>query len=44
MRQTGPDTSDGLVLAAWFAGELQASELVVAGADTPHCDIPVRVL
>jgi len=39
-----PDTNDGLTLAAWFAGELQASELVVAGADVPICDVPVRIL
>ncbi|SMX37531.1 dihydroneopterin aldolase [Octadecabacter ascidiaceicola] len=39
-----PDTNDGLILAAWFAGELQASELVVAGTDAPQCDVPVRVL
>ncbi|AKS45529.1 dihydroneopterin aldolase [Octadecabacter temperatus] len=39
-----PDTTDGLVLAAWFAGELQALELVVAGVDAPPCDVPVRTL
>ena len=39
-----PDTTDGLVLAAWFAGELQALELVVAGTDAPSCDVPVRLL
>ena len=39
-----PSSNDGLVLAAWFAGELQALELIVAGADAPRCDIPTRRL
>ncbi|MCW1951049.1 MAG: dihydroneopterin aldolase, partial [Octadecabacter sp.] len=40
----GPVSNDGLVIAAWFAGELQASELVVAGPNAPRCDVPVRTL
>lgn len=39
-----PNTTDGLTLAAWFAGELQAFELVVAGTDVPRCDVPIRRL
>lgn len=44
----GPKTDaqaiDAVALAAWFAGSLQASELVVIGAAAPRCDVPVRML
>lgn len=42
----GPSASprDALALVAWFAGQMQAKELVVIGAEAPDCDVPVRVL
>lgn len=42
----GPDArpDDALAMVAWFAGQMQAEELVVIGADAPVCDVPVRVL
>ena len=42
----GPSASprDALALVAWFAGQMQAMELVVIGADAPACTVPVRVL
>lgn len=36
----GPD--DAVGLAGWFAGVMQAQELVVMGADGPDCDVSVR--
>lgn len=36
--------SDALALAAWFAGQMQAAELLVVGADAPVADVPVRAL
>lgn len=36
--------ADALVLVAWFAGQMQAEELVVIGEDAPACDVPARVL
>jgi len=43
----GPSASprDALALVAWFAGQMQAAELVVAGSDaTPAAPVPVRHL
>lgn len=42
----GPSASagDALALVAWFAGQMQAAELIVIGADAPNCDVPVRVI
>lgn len=40
----GADARDALGLVAWFAGQLQALELVVVGADAPNCEIPTRVI
>ncbi|MGR3323262.1 MAG: dihydroneopterin aldolase [Pseudooceanicola sp.] len=34
--------SDGVALAAWFAREMKARELVVIGAPVPEADMPVR--
>lgn len=39
---TPPVAADGPALAAWFASEMQAAELVVLGADLPASDMPVR--
>jgi dihydroneopterin aldolase len=38
------DAANAPALVAWFAGQMQADELVVIGADAPVCDVPVRVL
>lgn len=35
---------DPVALAAWFAGQIGASELLVAGADLPVATVPVRVI
>lgn len=35
---------DAVALAAWFAGEMDAKELLVIGADAPEADIPVHHL
>ena len=35
---------DAVNLVAWFAGELQAKELLVVGAEAPVCDVPTRSL
>jgi dihydroneopterin aldolase len=35
---------DALALAAWFAGEMQATELLVIGADAPTATVPVRTM
>ncbi|MBU2992792.1 dihydroneopterin aldolase [Octadecabacter sp. 1_MG-2023] len=42
----GPDAgpNDAVALAAWFAGEMQAAEMIVIGADAPDVDFPVRVM
>jgi dihydroneopterin aldolase len=42
----GPSASprDALALAAWFAGHMQAAELVVIGDTAPICAVPVRTL
>jgi len=34
---------DGVALAAWFAGDMQAAELLVVGVEAPETDVPVRV-
>lgn len=39
-----PPPGDALGLAAWLAGQMQAVELLVIGADPPEADVPVRVL
>ncbi len=39
-----PSTGDALALVAWFAGHMQALELVVVGVDAPKCDIPTRAI
>lgn len=41
----GPSASprDASALAAWFAGEMNAAELLVIGAEAPKADVPVRV-
>ena len=36
------DAANALALVSWFAGQLQATELVVIGAEPPVCDVPVR--
>ncbi|MCF2870075.1 dihydroneopterin aldolase [Octadecabacter sp. G9-8] len=36
--------ADALALVAWFAGQMQAQELVVIGDGAPDCAVPVRVL
>lgn len=36
--------ADALPLVAWFAGQMQAKELVVIGADAPDCAVPVRTM
>ena len=36
--------ADALALVAWFAGQMQALELVVIGDDAPICNVPVRTL
>ena len=33
---------DGAALCAWFAGEMQAKELVTIGVDAPTCGIPTQ--
>lgn len=38
------DSRDPVALAAWFAREMQATELCVIGADAPSADIPVKVM
>ena len=38
------DASDGPALAAWFAGEVEAVELLVLGATAPAAPVPVRCL
>ena len=40
----GADARDARSLAAWFAGQLQALELVIVGTGAPDCDIPTRVI
>ena len=40
----GANARDAPSLAAWFAGQLQALELVVVGTDAPACDVPTRVI
>ncbi|MCF2904489.1 dihydroneopterin aldolase [Octadecabacter sp. CECT 8868] len=42
----GPDAgpNDAVALAAWFAGEMQAAEMIVIGADAPDVGFPVRVM
>ena len=39
-----PPDGDALALAAWFAGQMQALELLVVGAAAPEAPVPVRVL
>ncbi len=41
----GPSASprDAVQLAAWFAQEMDAKELLVIGADAPTCTVPIRV-
>jgi len=41
----GPSASprDALALVAWFAGEMQAKELLVIGDEAPLAKVPVRV-
>lgn len=38
------DPRDSVALAAWFAGEMQAKEFLVAGDTKPVSDIPTRVV
>ena len=40
----GPSASprDAAALAAWFAAEMQAKEMMVIGADAPEAKVPVR--
>jgi dihydroneopterin aldolase len=42
----GPEgaQSDGAALAAWFAGQLGARELVALGTQAPQASVPVRAL
>jgi dihydroneopterin aldolase len=42
----GPSASprDAMALVAWFAGQMQAAELLVIGAAAPDCDVPVRAV
>lgn len=40
----GAGPSDAVAMVAWFAQQMQARELVLAGADAPEVDLPVRVL
>ena len=42
----GPSVSprDAGALVSWFAGEMEAAELLVIGADAPTATVPVRVL
>ena len=42
----GPSASprDAVALAAWFAGEMQAAELVVAGVAAPEAPVPTRAV
>ncbi|MBI1416174.1 MAG: diguanylate cyclase [Limimaricola sp.] len=42
----GPSASprDAAALAAWFAGQMQAADLLVIGAEAPAADVPVRSL
>lgn len=42
VESTPPAADDGAALAAWFASEMQAVELVVLGASLPQADVPVR--
>ncbi len=35
---------DALALAAWFAGQMQAAELLVIGVDAPAATVPVRAV
>ncbi|KAA9010135.1 dihydroneopterin aldolase [Histidinibacterium aquaticum] len=37
-----PATGDPLALAAWFAAEMSAAELVVVGVEPPEAEVPVR--
>lgn len=41
----GPSASprDALALVAWFAGQMQASELLVVGTEAPEAPVPVRL-
>lgn len=39
---TPPETVDGPALAAWFAQEMQAAEVVTIGAELPDLDLPQR--
>lgn len=40
----GPSASarNAAALAAWFAAQMQAAELVLIGADAPPCAVPIR--
>lgn len=40
----GPSASprDAVALAAWFAAEMQAKEMMIVGADAPTANVPVR--
>lgn len=42
----GPSASprDAVALVAWFAGHIQARELVIYGGEAPQADVPVRVI
>lgn len=42
----GPSASprDALALAAWFAGEMEAAELLVVGAEVPDAPVPTRAM
>ena len=35
---------DAVGLAAWFAGQMQAAELLVVGVEAPAADVPVRAI
>jgi len=39
---TPPETVDGPALAAWFAQEMQAAEVVTIDAELPDLDLPQR--
>ena len=39
---TPPETVDGPALAAWFAQEMQAAEVVTIGAELPDLELPQR--
>ncbi|MCB5198504.1 dihydroneopterin aldolase [Loktanella sp. TSTF-M6] len=38
------EPADAVALAAWFAGQMNAAELVVVGADAPQASVPVRTV